>query len=251
MPILALHGFTGCGADFASLAELVGGVWHCPDLPGHGANADLDCSPEATLNFIEKERSAFNAQHPTPNILLGYSMGARAALLHAAQFPDTWDALILISGNPGIEDETERNPRRGADSKLAERIEFEGVESFLDYWQNTPLIRDQQNAPALTREAMQANRRQHKTTGLASSLRQFGQGACPNLWPALKKLQLPILLITGQTDGKYTGIAQRMSGQLPRGTCRIIQNSGHAPHIEQTEVTSHVLRGFLKTQCII
>ncbi|MGE9289724.1 MAG: hypothetical protein ACQKBT_01960, partial [Puniceicoccales bacterium] len=39
--ILALHGFTGEGADYSALSSSTGGTWHCPDLPGHGKNADV------------------------------------------------------------------------------------------------------------------------------------------------------------------------------------------------------------------
>ncbi len=251
MSILALHGFTGCGADFAPLAERCGGDWKCPNLPGHGSDPQMDCSPDAMVDFIDMQHSRLNVQHTTPSTLLGYSMGARAALLHAIRNPNVWDALILISPNPGIEDKSERALRHEADSILAERIEHEGVEAFLDYWQNTPLIRSQQNAQATTREAMYVNRRQHKAGGLTNSLRQFGQGSFPNLWPDLKKLHLPTLLITGDADEKYTAIAQRMNCQLPKAIHQRINNSGHAPHLEKTEEFTQVLLCFLKAFDVI
>ncbi|MFO8026722.1 MAG: alpha/beta fold hydrolase, partial [Opitutales bacterium] len=152
--ILALHGFTGLGTDFTPFAQLCGvGTWHCPSLPGHGPKPEPDCSPTATIDFIhtqasglrsqpsasKSQPSTFNLQPSTLNLLLGYSMGARAALQHAAQFPDFWDALILISPNPGIEDEGERVKRREVDGKLAQRIESEGVAAFIEFWQNTPM----------------------------------------------------------------------------------------------------------------
>jgi 2-succinyl-6-hydroxy-2,4-cyclohexadiene-1-carboxylate synthase len=257
MPILALHGFTGCGADFAPIAELSSGEWICPDLPGHGTGAPLDCSPQATVDFIDEKCPQLSSRSrridkksDTPNILLGYSMGARAALLHATQNPEHWDALILISPNPGIEDAKERVLRREADSILAERIEHEGVEAFLDYWQKTPLIYSQQTVPAAIREAMHANRRQHRAEGLANSLRQFGQGSFPDLWPELEKLQLPIILITGNADKKYTDMAQRMCAQLPKAIHQKINDCGHAPHLEDTEKCSQVLYNFLNTLSI-
>src|SRR6056297_509909 len=113
--IFALHGFTGVGSDFAPFAKLFDATtWHCPNLPGHGPSPQLDCKPEATLDFIQSQVSDLRFQpsapqfqvsalSPQPSALLGYSMGARAALLHAMQFPKQWNALILISPSPGIE----------------------------------------------------------------------------------------------------------------------------------------------------
>lgn len=265
MHILALHGFTGRGSDFAPFAERVGGEWHCPDLPGHGADPQLDCTPEATLDFVEAERanchsqpSTFNVQRSTfkvqgPSILLGYSMGARAALLHALAQPDAWDALILISPNPGIEDPAMRAERRASDARLAERVEHAGVAAFLQFWQQTPMIRSQQQIRPDWQAAMQTARVAHTPSGLAASLRQFGQGAYPNLWPQWPELKMPILLMTGQQDTRYSDIAKRLSSKLSTPLTpltlvhshAIIAQAGHMPHLEAPECSVKVVQHFL------
>jgi len=254
MHILALHGFTGRGSDFAPFAEFVGGDWHCPDLPGHGPNPQLDCTPEATIDFVEAERatrhsrhsmfsvqrSAFNVQGSS--VLLGYSMGARAALQHALAYPGAWDALVLISPNPGIADPAARAARRATDAELAERIERGGVDAFIEFWQQTPMIRSQRNIRAEWRSAMQAARAGHTAEGLAASLRRFGQGSCPDLWPELPPT-MPTLLITGEQDIKYTRIAERMSAKHVSHT--VIGGVGHAPHLEAPGMTAEVIHSFL------
>lgn len=256
MHILALHGFTGRGSDFVSFAEQVGGDWLCPDLPGHGPDPRLDCTPAATLRFVEAERASCHSQRSTFNVhplrvLLGYSMGARAALQHAVAHPATWDALILISPHPGIEDPVERAARRASDEMLADRIEREGVTAFLEFWQQTPMIRSQRQIHPDWRKAMQTARAGHSARGLAASLRQFGQGVCPNLWPEWSRLALPALLITGQNDSKYTDIAIRMSSQrassdVPSPIHVAIDSVHHMPHLEAPEASAEVVRRFLR-----
>lgn len=265
--ILALHGFTGVGADFAPFAEMCGNTWHCPNLPGHGPNPSLDCTPEATLRFVEAQRVANNQQPAnnnqqptTANVLLGYSMGARAALLHVCKHPSAWDALILISPNPGIEDNSERAERRAVDEKLAQRIEKEGIAAFIDFWQSTPMIRSQKNIRSDWRQTMQAIRQLHTVEGLATSLRQFGQGHCSNLWPELHKLTMPVLLITGAEDIKYTAIARRMAEILPTlsrhnhakpdfhsplSTHVLIDDVSHMPHLEDPEICADSIGEFI------
>jgi 2-succinyl-6-hydroxy-2,4-cyclohexadiene-1-carboxylate synthase len=245
--ILALHGFTGAGADFAPFSKLCTGTWHSPNLPGHGPKPEPDCSPVSTLRWIEDQRSTFNLQSSTPKILLGYSMGARAALLHACRHPEHWDVLILISPNPGIEADEERAKRRAVDARLARQIEEGGVASFLEFWQNTPMIRSQKDIRKDWREAMQANREQHTASGLAASLRQFGQGQCPNLWPELGLLTMPTLLLSGNNDRKYTRIAERMCQHLPLGALRTFDQAGHMPHLEAPEACAKAIRDFLET----
>ncbi len=240
--ILALHGFTGVGADFAPFAQLCGGSWHYPNLPGHGADPQLDCTPEATVDFIQSQVSSLR---PPPSILLGYSMGARAALLHACTYPDIWDALILISPSPGIENKDERAARRAVDEKLAQRIETDGVPAFIDFWQSTPMIRSQQNIRSDWRERMQTNRNFHTAEGLAASLRQFGQGQCPNLRPDLKKLTMPVLLLSGADDAKYTRLAEKMFDQLPTAVKKTVDEVGHMPHLENPEICADIIGDFL------
>jgi len=244
MSILALHGFTGCGADFLPLAQQVGGEWHCPELPGHGPGSQLDCSPQGTVDYINKVLTHHQPSDTTQKILLGYSMGARAALLHAAYHPEVWDTLILISGNPGIEDETERANRRIADAELADSIERLGMQAFLEFWQETPLIRSQKHITGNLRASMQANRLKNTSIGLAKSLRQFGQGDAPNLWPELGKLTVPALLITGEKDTKYTNIAQRMQAVLPHASRITIPNASHMPHLEQSDLVIKAIHTF-------
>lgn len=179
-------------------------------------------------------------------------MGARAALLHAVRYPQKWDALILISPNPGIEDEAARAERQAVDAKLAQRIEDEGVDAFIEFWQSTPMIRSQKNIRPEWRAAMGTARKRHAATGLAASLRQFGQGQCPNLWPDLNKLSMPVLLLTGKEDLKYTRIAERMQesmrgGQRPlRVHWQSIENSGHMPHLESPESVARQIDDFLR-----
>jgi 2-succinyl-6-hydroxy-2,4-cyclohexadiene-1-carboxylate synthase len=249
MAILALHGFTGAGSDFAPFAALCEHAresdWHCPDLPGHGPDPQLDCSPGATVRCID---AALAAAGTAPRILLGYSMGARAALLHAVSAPEKWDALILISGNPGIEDPARRADRVQADETLAQSLLRMGLTDFLDFWQETPLIRSQKNIPAAWREAMLEKRLSHTTEGLANSLRQFGQGSCPNLWPQINQLTMPICLITGERDRKYSEIAHRLMRHLPasdQSRHAVIEAASHMPHLEQAEASAAVIRGFL------
>lgn len=172
-------------------------------------------------------------------------MGARAALLHATANSKHWDALILISASPGIESAAERSARAASDTALAQRIISSGVPTFLEFWQQTPIIRSQQHIRADWQASMQQNRLQHTAAGLATSVEQFGQAACPNLWPQLNKLQCPILLISGKHDVKYCTIAERMQRALPQAQWIKIPDAGHMPHLEAPEATAAAIQRFV------
>lgn len=175
-------------------------------------------------------------------------MGARAALLHALSRPTHWDALILISASPGIDDASTRSIRAASDCALARQLVRGGVAAFLQEWQQTPMIQSQRHIRADWQLAMQRNRAQHTARGLATSLEQFGPAVCPNLWPRLHELSCPILSITGGQDHKYRHIAKRMLPQLRQAQEICIPNVGHMPHLEAPDASVAAIRSFLSPQ---
>ncbi len=174
-------------------------------------------------------------------------MGGRAALLHACKQPQFWDALILISTNPGIENPEEKAVRAKADAEMALRIENSKLEAFLNEWQATPILRSQQDIRSDWRQSMRLNRLQHSVQGLANSMRDFGQGSFPNLWPQLDRLDMPILLLTGASDSKYTDIARQIKTRLGNRPVshRIIPEAGHMPQLEAPVESIQAIRTFL------
>lgn len=212
---------------------------HAATLQAKGSN-----DVAATLLSLDL-KSDKSVASTTPKILLGYSMGARAALLHAISNPKHWDALILISPNPGIESAAERSARAASDAVLAERITRAGVHAFLDFWQQSPIIGSQQNIRADWRATMQQHRLLHTAAGLAASVEQFGQAACPDLWPQLSELLCPTLIISSEHDVKYCTIAKRMQRALPQAQWIKIADAGHMPHLEAPEATAAAIRRFV------
>ncbi len=245
--LLALHGFSGGGADFDPLIKALPEQehWLGPDLPGHGVSSDHPCDPDSMVDFINSQIPHL----PSPRILMGYSMGARAALLHATTYPDCWQALVLISARSGIATKDERVKRHTIDKQRAHEIISLGLPAFLQAWQNQPLIRSQQNIPDEIRTIMQAVRNRHSASGLARSMREFGQGSCPNLEPQLHCLKMPVLLITGENDTPYRHHAETMLPLLVNASHAVISNAGHMPHLENLHATARAIKAFLNDVC--
>lgn len=232
--VLALHGFTGSGADFEPLVKgwPHPARWCCPDLPGHGGHrVDGDptrCSVNATLASL----SALIAAIPAPRVLLGYSMGARAALHLALADPGPWSALVLVGPNPGISDKADRRQRLESDARLARTIRSDGTAAFLERWRETPLIASQRRIDPQILGPMDIHRAGCRPADLAASLEGFGAAACPPLWPRLADLKLPALLVAGDEDAKYRGIVERMSEGMQDAQTVTVPGAGHMAHLE-------------------
>jgi len=245
-PVVLLHGFTGTGRSMGALSRALecGYETILPDLPGHGRSAAAaalgfeQCTDAlvATLDAAGHRRAHW----------LGYSMGARLALGCALRHPDRAQSLVLISGRAGIEDPVERAERRAADDALAQRIEAIGVEAFLEEWLAQPMF-----APLARRGtafmAAERNARLAGTApGLAQSLRSLGPGAQPPLFGALRELRIPVLLIAGALDQRFVALAGDLASRIERAALRVIDDAGHAVHLEQPESVRRVVREFLR-----
>jgi len=237
-PLVLLHGFMGSAASWQVLRASLNAHYQTVaiDLLGHGASE----SPEAVERYamgqcVEDVLEVLDALQIERALMLGYSMGGRVALSVAAHAPHRLQALMLESASPGLATEAEREARRKSDFALADSLERGGLPAFVTRWEALPLFASQTRLPEATRASVRAQRLQNNPLGLANSLRGLGTGAQPSLWEALPNIPLPVLLLTGELDVKFTTIARDMALRLPQAVHRILSQAGHTVHLEQPD----------------
>ena len=95
--------------------------------------------------------------------------------------------------------------------------------------------------------ALRQQRLAQRGVGLANSLRGMGAGAQDPLWERLPALELPVLLTAGTLDEKYAAIAGEMAIALPNARIELIEEAGHAAHLEQADAFAAVVLDFLRS----
>jgi 2-succinyl-6-hydroxy-2,4-cyclohexadiene-1-carboxylate synthase len=176
--------------------------------------------------------------------LIGYSQGARLALLVAVEDPSEISALVLVSGTAGIRDPDERYTRAAADIEWAGSIELIGLDAFLDSW-TTAGIASVSHLSEEYRTWDRSVRAENSAAGVASALRGYGQGAQPSVWNEIGNLKMPVLLITGSRDERYTSISEEMARLIPHAEFTVISDAGHSPLADQPETAYGVVSAFL------
>jgi len=248
-PLLLLHGFTGSAATWGPHVALLAPHFRtiAPDLIGHG-RSDAPSDPEryrmercvgdllVALDALDTERAN----------VLGYSMGGRVALHLAVAAPRRVASLVLESASPGLAEPAERQARIASDEALAEAIERDGLEAFVDRWERLPLFASQASLPAGVRARLRAQRLQNSPVGLANSLRGMGAGRQEPLWDRLPDIQVPTLLIVGELDQKYCELARSMAALMPTARRVVMPQAGHAVHLEQPAAFDEVVIKFLQ-----
>ncbi len=212
----------------------------CPTLPGHGL------APFTPEGEFESVLDAFAARvlPREPVALVGYSLGARVALSLAMRHPARVTSLVLVGVALGLDRAADREARALSDEALARSLERDGVEPFVDAWERIPLF-DTQRLLAPERLAPQrAWRTQHTARGLAWSLRTLGLGRQPPWRRRFAQSAVPVTLVTGACDEKFTAIAREMVS-LRAGVRHVtVPGVGHNVVLEAPEtVAEAVLRG--------
>ena len=228
--VVVLHGFTQTHHHVLGFAHLLARrlderapqptTLVLPDLPGHGLSAqDPDGIDAAADALVPVTAGA---------IVVGYSMGGRVAL-HTALAPgSSIERLVLIGATAGIEDDGERAERCRLDAARADHVEQVGVDRFVEEWLQSPLFATLPDGAAGI-----AHRRRNTAAGLAHSLRTSGTGAQRSRWDEVGDIDVPVLVIAGELDAKFTALGRRLAAAVPDGTFVSIEGAGHAAQTER------------------
>lgn len=203
------------------------------DAPGHGRSSTFHAGLRTGARLI--------ADQGGTAAYLGYSMGARFVLHVALANPELVQRIVLVGGTGGIDDDIARAERKRNDEALADRLEREGLQPFLDAWLAQPLF------AGLTEEMQfRAERMENTVEGLAESLRQAGTGSQDPLWGRLGRIDVPALVVAGVDDAKFSAEASRLVECIgANATLALVPDAGHAAHLEQPDAFLSTLRDFL------
>ncbi len=174
-------------------------------------------------------------------VLCGYSLGGRLALRAAVRAPGRYRGVITIGASAGIEEPVARAQRAEADERLAGWMETMPIEEIVTVWERQPLFADQSDALV---DEQRPGRLSHDPHALALLLRTAGQGVLTPVWHELEQLGPPLLAVAGVRDERYARAAERMAGLAPTGRAALVENAGHAAHLQQPEVVAALIAEF-------
>ena len=224
--VVFVPGFTQTASSWAGAAEV---VRESCDVRA------LDVPPPTTFAATADAIGAAGGKA----IYVGYSMGGRLCLRLALDRPELVRALVLVSASPGIVNAAERAARVEADEVLADSVERDGVDTFLATWLAQPMFAGiPADAPGVT------DRRRLKPEFLAACLRRLGAGAMEPMWNDVARLAMPVMLVVGTRDEKYTAIARRMLERMHPQVSLVQLDGGHALPLEQPAVLGGLITAF-------
>ncbi len=241
-PVTLLHGFTQSGRSWLEVISRMpaGWMWIVPDLRGHGETRTRSGAP-CTMDACARDLALlWDHLGVSRTHLVGYSMGGRLALHVAARRPERILSLLTIGAHAGLEEDAREGRRRGDDA-LAQRIEQDGLEAFVNHWSSLPLFAGlERRGPAFVAQ-IRAERMTNHVAGLACSLRGMGAGVMEPLWDELGTVSFPCTFVAGQLDHGYVTSARRLASTVPHGHVEVVPRAGHTVHQERPEAFARLL----------
>ena len=217
-----LHGAVGMAADWRAFAKRLAAAktgTRAVDLWRF-----LECAPMPLADF----GPAFNAEaggevsRGGRRALLGYSMGGRLALHALLENPHPWQAAVIVSAHPGLENPAEREARRSADAAWASMALTANWQEFLDAWNAQPVLASSDIRALQASGALAMRRRE-----IARSFVDWSLGNQQALWSRLHEITIPVLWVAGGNDPKFLELARRAVAEISTATLAIAPGAGH------------------------
>ncbi|MCJ8009500.1 2-succinyl-6-hydroxy-2,4-cyclohexadiene-1-carboxylate synthase [Lederbergia wuyishanensis] len=247
-PLFLFHGFTGDCSTWNSIKQYLNDSFQVIsiDIIGHGkTSSPVDVSKYTMEKVSFQIKTIMNHLSISKAHFLGYSMGGRLALSFAFLYPESVNSLILESASPGLRTDEERRLRVQADERLSQMILQNGIEDFVNYWENISLFETQKRLDKSVLAQIRKQRLSNSSIGLVNSLRGMGTGAQSSWWDALTTLEIPVLLLCGEQDQKFCGISKEMQSLIPNTDLIEVNGVGHAIHVEDPEKFGTIVKEFL------
>jgi len=241
MECWCLHGAVGMASDWRGFAKNLA-------AKGIGTRAVdlwrfLDCCPMPLPDFGKALNADASGEVFRGNgrALLGYSMGGRMALHALLGKAHPWQAAVIVSAHPGLENTADRAARRASDAEWATRALAGNWQEFQDAWNAQPVL-----GQALLRDKQASGSLIMRRREIARSFVDWSLGAQLPLWERFGEITTPLLWVVGENDAKFRELAERAVSLIPNAHLAIAPAVGHRVPWEAETWFSETVTGFLK-----
>ena len=263
-PVVLLHGFMQSSTSWDGIARSLANRFcvYALDFIGHGLTEkskkparytyeDMAASVDYFLRkvvCVQEKRARTKHTHTkrvltnrprtkSPNAkrahVIGYSMGGRIALRLLQTSSDVLASVVLESCNLGCATETERTEAAQRNQGWVDRIQHDGMEAFVNYWETLPMFATQKELG--WDKLLHVSRAANNPTSMVLCLQGSGKQAMPLTEVTLEAVRtqrqngLPMLYIYGDKDAKSAAVAATLEAE---GVLVSVIPAGHNVHLE-------------------
>lgn len=236
VPLVLLHAFPYSSRMWAPQTELRehGLDVFSYDLYGFGGSAASGDPAQYSIELLVDDLHRFLAEVVgRPAIVCGLSLGGYVTLRAALKDTTGMRGVILADTGAGSDDPM---PFKVEVEEWASAYEALGVEHFLDKLLLDPLFGDSRSLGPDVFNAMMTVIRENPEAGVVNTARHVIANRTPvyAFEPALRKLDVPTLVMVGSSDEKCLRPADFLAGTIPGASLETFSGCGHFINVERS-----------------
>jgi len=225
--IFALHGFLGLPTDWHNWKNkyylsnslfIPINLWKHPVL---NSSLNLD---QWTNSFIEEIKLKINEGYKIE--LWGYSMGGRLALSTIIKAPHLFQRAVILSSNPGIENDSDRTNRLKNDLTWSSKFLNMDWTLLMNAWNEQSLFQVK-TSEGMVIPPTKRIEEDFDRLRLSQALDHWSIARQSNFWPFMESIKTPIEWHVGALDAPYNLIAHRLKKLNSNFIVTIHDNIGH------------------------
>ncbi len=247
-PLLLLHGFMGHAHVWDGFAPMARAHYHvlALDQRGHGESQWSEGRAYTIDDHFLDLSSFVEALRLSPLNLMGHSMGGRNALFYAALNPQKVARLVLVDARPGNHPDAAQALRR---QMLTLPLAADSLDDVGKAIQSLYPSLSRETCIGLARHGYQPGPhgqyvpRYDRRMSLDAQRSGY---AAEDLWPFLRNITCPALIVRGKESPFLSPEdARKMAGLLPRAELAEIPRATHLPMEENPGLFQKVVLDFL------
>ena len=257
IPLLVVNGGPGLDHTYMLCSE----IWDAIavrrqvvlyDQRGTGHSGPLKPGGSCTVADQVADLEALRVKLGAARIdLLGHSWGGYLAMAYAIRYPEHVQHLVLCDSAAPKWEDTDFLFKYLFPEKVDRQDQLIAQETAGKTEATTELLRGYLGMMFASREKrddfMEAFDTYDYSHGANDAI--SGDLARLDMWPAVKKLKLPALVITGRFDANVApSTAWKIHKAIAGSQWVIFEKSGHMPFCEESEEFGRVLEGFLQSK---
>lgn len=210
-----------------------------PDLPGHGAAADLTPGLDASARMLGGLISE-------PVLLVGWSMGAAVAWRYVERFgTGALAGLVTVDMSPKlVNDQGWVHGLRGQSPADVARTTAQYRNDWHGSAETVAASMFAGSDPAAQADALW----QVRANDAAGMLLAWEEMTAMDMRPVTRKIDIPWLVAYGKRSRVYPAAASEwIAAQAPQATLAEFAASGHSPHLEEPEAFAERIAAFART----
>jgi pimeloyl-ACP methyl ester carboxylesterase len=249
IPVVFVHEFAGDCRNWENQVRFLSRRYRCVTFNARGyppSDVPEDPSQYSQSHAVEDIANVMRHFELDSAHIIGLSMGGYAALNFGIAYPEMARSLVVAGAGHGSDPDLRDRFLRDS-AELAQRLLDLGMQEGIRHYANSPIRRRYKEKDPRGFEEFNRQFAEHSALGSSLTTRgyQMRRPTIYELEDQMRRLPMPVLVITGDDDEPCLRPALFMKATIPDARLWVVPRTTHPVNLEEPDAFNRVLFDFL------